>query len=298
MSRVQRRTASNEGRTLALESIPRPKFSVEKEEKMTLALSPAGRRYGYKKDAPVARDFGIGFISLQRASVPKMDNLALMGVVLDQGQEGSCTAHAAAADREFLHWKELARRKETIAPPPDGLFSPSFIYYLERQTDGSLDQGDCGSFGRTSCSVLNVFGCALRTDMPYVPGDFATAPTASQLSGATKWATGQYHRLATVDDMKSCIASGYNFRIGFTVYESFEAIGSTGIWTPDTTEQVLGGHEVLAIGFDDTVNGGSFLVRNSWGKDWGASGNFYLRYADAANSDILQDAWIQHLGKW
>jgi C1A family cysteine protease len=265
---------------------------------MSLKLSPTGRRYGYKKDVPDHRDFGIGFVSLQRASVPRASNLALMGPVLDQGDEGSCTAHAAAADREFLHWKEIVRHGETVAPTSEGMFSPSFIYYLERQTDGSLDQGDCGSFGRTSCATLNKFGCALRADMPYVAGEFGTAPSPAQLELAVKYATGQYHRLATVDDMKSCIASGYNFRIGFTVYESFETINSTGVWTPSKSESVVGGHETLAIGFDDSVNGGSFLVRNSWSSGWGKEGNFYLRYVDAADTDILQDAWIQHLGKW
>ena len=265
---------------------------------MPLLLSPAGRRYGYKKDLPDIRDFGVGRAPLLAAKDSNASNLSLMGPVLDQGDEGSCTAHAAAADREFLHWKEIARRGQTVAPASEGMYSPSFIYYLERQTDGSLSEGDSGSFGRTSCMVLNKYGCALRTDMPYVAGDFSTAPTDAQLGTATKWATGQYHRLATVDDMKSCLASGYNFRIGFTVYESFEGINSTGIWTPNKSEGVLGGHEVLAIGYDDSVNGGSFQVRNSWGAGWGSSGNFWMRYIDAANTDILQDAWIQHLGKW
>jgi C1A family cysteine protease len=265
---------------------------------MTLALSPAGRRYGYKKDIPDHRDFGVFGAPLVAPKADSASNIGLMGPVLDQGDEGSCTAHAAAADREFLHWKEIARRGSTVAPTSEGMYSPSFIYYLERQTDGSLDQGDCGSFGRTSCATLNKYGCALRSDMPYVAGDFGTAPTAAQLDSALKFATGQYHRLATVDDMKSCIASGYNFRIGFTVYESFEEINSTGVWTPNKKENVLGGHEVLAIGFDNNVSGGSFLVRNSWGAGWGKEGNFYMRYVDAADTDILQDAWIQHLGKW
>jgi C1A family cysteine protease len=265
---------------------------------MALALSPLGRRYGYHKDVPDHRDYGISATVLESATTSNASNLPLLGPVLDQGQEGSCTAHAAAADREFLHWKEIASRRQSVTPASEGMYSPSFIYYLERQTDGTLDQGDCGSFGRTSCSVLRKYGCALRTDMPYVAGDVSTAPTAEQLAAATKWATGQYHRLVTVDDMKSCIASGYCFRIGFTVYESFESIGADGLWTPSKSENVLGGHEVLAIGYDDDINGGSFEVRNSWGAAWGDQGNFYLRYADAADPDILMDAWIQHLGIW
>lgn len=263
-----------------------------------LPLSPAGRRYGYHRDKPDHRDYGIGPFKLDTAAEPAVSNIALMGPVLDQGDEGSCTAHAGAADREFLHWKELQYRGLFTGAGSEGLYSPSFLYYKERELDGTLDQGDCGSFGRTSCLALRNFGCALRSEMPYVAGDFSTAPTVEQLAAATKWVTGQFHRLGTVADMKSCLASGYNFRIGFTVYESFESIGSDGIWTPNTSEGVLGGHEVLAIGYDDRVNGGCFQVRNSWGPAWGSAGNFWMRYQDAADADILMDAWIQHLGVW
>lgn len=265
-----------------------------------LALSPIGRRYGYHKDLIDHRDYGVAHVPLMKATATSMSNIAFMGPVLDQGDEGSCTAHAAAADREYLHWKELSVRHQEVAPGGEGMFSPSFLYYKERELDGTLDEGDCGSYGRTSCRALAKFGCALRADMPYVAGDFGRAPNADQLDAAAKWATGGYHRLGTVQDMRDCIASGYNFRIGFTVYPSFEKVRGDGIWMPDPKgEQQLGGHEVLAIGYDDDViHGGAFLVRNSWGSAWGVEGNFYLRYADAADPAVLMDAWIQHLGKW
>ena len=133
--------------------------------------------------------------------------------------------------------------------------------------------------------------------MPYVAGDYNTAPSVDQLQGAAKWPSGSYHRLANVSDMKNCIASGYCFRVGFTVYESFEeSVGPDGIWTPAGTN--VGGHEVLAFGYDDSVNGGSFHIRNSWGPRWADHGNFWFRYVDASDPRVLQDAWIQHLGKW
>lgn len=265
---------------------------------MELKISAGGRRYGRLPNPPDHRDFGINRLKLASPSLGAMDNLALMGPVLDQGQEGACTAHADCADREFLHWKEFARQGKTVAPGPEGMFSPAFTYYVCRMLDGSLGEGDCGSTGRSTCKAGMNYGHAFRSDMPYVAGDYVTAPTDAQYAAALKWKSGGYHFLSTVDDMKSVIATGYNFKIGFTVYESFESIGADGLWNPSTDEQVLGGHEVLAIGYDDSVNGGSFLVRNSWGASWGKNGNFYLRYSDAANSAILMDAVIQHLGIW
>ncbi len=273
----------------------------------TLKLSPKGHRFGYHKNPPDPRDLGVGRLPLKAADAPAMNNGMFMGPTLNQGQQGSCSAHASAGDREFLHWKQVSALGKTVAPGTDGIYSPSFIYFLERQLDAGWvpgqpfisGLGDVGSTGRTSCQVLNKFGCALRSEMPYNDADFSTPPTPAQLTDGLQWPTGGYHFAANVDDMKSIIATGYNFRIGFTVYDSFENIGADGIWTPDTsTEQVLGGHEVLCYGFDDTVNGGSFLVRNSWGADWGKSGDFFMRYIDAANSDILMDAACQHLGIW
>jgi C1A family cysteine protease len=259
---------------------------------MTLTLSPAGRRYGYLKDKLDHRDFGMATapLSPNLGLAPSTDLEAFVGAVLDQGDEGSCTAHYGAKQLTFLYKKY----KDV-----DAEFSPSFIYYKSREFDGSLDQGDCGSMGRSVVHVLNQFGAALRSDEPYTPGDFSTPPTDAQLTEALAYKAGAYHRISNVQDMKTSLASGYVFGIGFTVYESFESIKSDGLWAPDTTENVLGGHETTVIGYDDSVNGGSFKVRNSWGTSFGQSGNFWLRYSDAGNPDILQDAWMIHLGrKW
>lgn len=257
---------------------------------MPLNLSPAGRRYGYLKDSLDHRDFGVSNASLVVSGrlEPITDLEPFVGQVLDQGDEGSCTAHYGAKQLTFLFKKHRG---------VDAEFSPAFIYYKCREFDGSLDQGDCGSMGRSVCHVLNQFGAPLRSDESYVPGDFSTAPTDAQLAEALTYKAGAYHRVQNVQDMKSCLASGYIFGIGFTVYESFESIKSDGLWTPDTTENVLGGHETTVIGYDDSVNGGSFKVRNSWGLSFGASGNYWMRYADAGNPDILQDAWFIHLGR-
>ena len=270
---------------------------------MTLQLSKGGKRYGLLPSKKDHRDFGLSGKFYFTATLPaKTDNLAFMGPVLNQGQQGSCTAHSEAADREYLHWKTLSDLfSHSPAPTAYGMFSPSFTYYQERKIDNSLDQGDCGSQIRTSCKVGQLYGNCLRSEMPYNDQDCSTAPTSGQLSDALKFPTGSYHAVPLVDDMKHCIASGYNLKYGFNVYESFESdqMAKTGIWSPDVNnEQVIGGHAVLGIGYDDSVNGGSFLVRNSWGGDWGYKGNFWLRYQDAANSNILTDSYVQHLGKW
>ena len=40
-------------------------------------------------------------------------------------------------------------------------------------------------------------------------------------------------------------------------------------------EKLLGGHTVAVVGFDDNYG---FLVRNSWGIDWGIEGHCFIPY--------------------
>jgi C1A family cysteine protease len=92
--------------------------------------------------------------------------------------------------------------------------------------------------------------------------------------------------------MKGCLASGFPFVIGFTVYESFESdeVAKTGIMPmPGTREHVLGGHAVMAIGYDDKLD--RFRMRNSWGKDWGIKGYFTMPYAYLLDENLSDDFW-------
>jgi C1A family cysteine protease len=180
----------------------------------------------------------------------------------------------------------------------DVIFSRAFLYYKERELDGDLSEGDTGSWGRTACKVMRSTGVCLEAEMPYVPGDFNKAPSTEALLSASKNLSGAYHALNGVFDIKSCLASQYPCLIGFTVYDSFESNWTTPGLMPipnKNTELVLGGHEVLFIGYDDDKQ--AFKTRNSWGINWGLGGNFWFPYKAVADREILSEAWIQHFGK-
>ena len=79
---------------------------------------------------------------------------------------------------------------------------------------------------------------------------------------------------------------------GFTVYESFESdtVTQTGkVPMPKLNERNLGGHAVLAVGYNDTTK--RFIVRNSWGPDWALNGYFTMPYAYLTNSNLSDDFW-------
>jgi C1A family cysteine protease len=66
---------------------------------------------------------------------------------------------------------------------------------------------------------------------------------------------------------------------GFSVPEYFEGpdVAKTG-WVrfPTPADKMIGGHAVVAVGYDDTVTVPFVWVRNSWGVGWGLGGYFKM----------------------
>src|SRR5208282_408149 len=98
--------------------------------------------------------------------------------------------------------------------------------------------------------------------------------------------------LESIHDMKVCLASGYPFVVGITVYEGFESpqVAQTGVVPmPGLNENVIGGHAVLVVGYSDEDQ--VFIVRNSWGTGWGLNGYFLIQYTYLSNPDLADDFW-------
>src|SRR2546429_483816 len=94
---------------------------------------------------------------------------------------------------------------------------------------------------------------------------WARVPTSS-ISGRTARRVASQRVIPLLNQLKGCLAAGYPFVFGFTVYESFESqqVTNTGhAPMPATSEQVLGGHAVLCVGYEDAHQW--FICRNSWG---------------------------------
>ena len=56
---------------------------------------------------------------------------------------------------------------------------------------------------------------------------------------------------------------------------------------------VLGGHAVLAVGYDDAKQ--QFIFRNSWSKKWGKAGYGFMQYAYLIDANLADDYWTVRL---
>jgi len=201
-----------------------------------------------------------------------------MPPIFSQGRLGSCTANALAGQLGFLH-------------PGSEAFSRLFIYYGERSLEGSITR-DSGAQLRDGIKFLASSGCCYESIWPYNTAKFTVKPLAEAYTAAQAHKIISYTRLTSLDDMMDCLASGFPFVFGFTVYESFEtpAVAKTGILgMPVPGERPLGGHAVEAVGYDMASK--RLIVRNSWGAGWGQSGHFTMPFDYVINRGLSDDFW-------
>lgn len=247
------------------------------------------QRYGWIPDLPDARDHLYAAPSPVMAALPpKTDLRPQCPPVYDQGQLGSCTANAIGAAIQF------DRMKQSLQPN----FVPSrlFIYYNERVIEGTVST-DSGAQIRDGIKSVAQQGACPEQDWPYVITKFAVQPPKADYTEALQDRAVSYSRLVQNQNLlKGCLASGYPFVFGFTVYESFEsqAVAQSGVVPmPASSEQVVGGHAVMAVGYDDGSQ--RFIVRNSWGTSWGMAGYFTMPYAYVTDANLADDLWTIRL---
>lgn len=252
-------------------------------------MSVAMKKYGWKPDLPDQRDHLYAAPARIVRSLPKSVDLRpkCPPEIYDQGELGSCTANAIGCAIDFNRIKQ-------------GLpaFMPSrlFIYYNEREMEGTVPI-DAGAMIRDGIKSVNTHGACPEVEWPYDISKFAVKPPEPAYVSAEKYQVLHYMRvIQNLNHLKACLAAGYPFVFGFSVYESFEtgSVAQTGIMSmPGPREQNLGGHAVLAVGYDDSTQ--MFVIRNSWGAGWGQGGHFFMPYQYMTTSDLADDFWTIRL---
>jgi C1A family cysteine protease len=246
-------------------------------------------RYGWLPDTPDQRDLIYAAPKPVLTKLPsKTDLRTHCPPIYDQGSLGSCTANAIGAAFEF----GLLKQSKSKAFMPSRLF----IYYNERVIEHSVES-DSGAMIRDGIKTVHHQGVCGENLWPYNIEKFAERPEQDCYSNATNHQVLSYHRVnRNLNQMKSCLADGYPFVFGFTVYESFESatVAKTGkVNMPKKSESTVGGHAVMATGYDNKSK--RFLVRNSWGPSWGLNGYFTMPFDYLMEENLSDDFWTIRL---
>lgn len=233
--------------------------------------------YGCVPDAPDDRDLKKTcdvHHSIKNSLVKVVDLRDRCPSVYNQGKLGSCTANAICGNYSYCYMQE-----NKLDVDKENKFSRLFVYWNERDIEGTTDK-DSGASIRDGIKSVHKLGVPLEEYWPYDIDKFADKPSDEAFIVAHKHVAIKYQRLEKdIHQFKQCLMNGDPFVFGFLVYESFETeeVATTGMMPiPKEDEKILGGHAVMAVGFDDDKQ--CFIIRNSWGDEWGLDGYFYMPY--------------------
>lgn len=255
----------------------------------SLLLTPGGFALGWKPSLPDFHDVPADVTGIKVAT--EVDPRADMPVIYDQGQLGSCTANAIAA---AVQYDKMLDGEATDVDVPSRLF----IYYMERLREGTLTT-DSGAYGRDGFKALRQLGAPDEDFWPYDIGQFTVKPDEEAYEEAGEFKIGTYvhpglgHKVTLLERREAfqrVLSNHQTIAFGFTVFESFEqGWGEQGVMPlPQHGESVLGGHEVLMVGYLDEYPE-HCLCRNSWGEDWGIGGYFLMPWQFACDPKYAAD---------
>lgn len=246
-----------------------------------------------------------GLSKLRDADLPGSADLRRWcSPVEDQGKIGSCTAHAGVSIVEYFERRAFGNHLDA---------SRLFLYKTTRNLLHYT--GDTGAFLRSTMAALALFGVPPEEFWPYDQAGFDMEPPGFCYSLASNYQAISYYRLdapgmtrdALLPAIKKNLAAGIPAMFGFAVYSSYVQSKGTGkIPFPGSREKSVGGHAIVAVGYDDSIsikgeNGpetkGALLVRNSWGSGWGMEGYGWLPYAYVAKG-LAVDWWSLLKCEW
>ena len=221
--------------------------------------------------------------------------------IKNQGQQGSCLSFTLTSIFEYM-----LRMSNAV----DTDLSEAFLYYNAREMDstGDVDSTvDRGSRFHPAIGSLSKFGIALERFCPYDEGVYDRRPSDEAYADAEKRKLIKALNVnITVNDFKSALVDGYPIAASFILCESFfqNQTQSTGYVSMPTSEEIdkaLGQdgegeqhkhtcHAMAIVGFSDQLQ--MFLVRNSWGDDWGDNGYCYVPYSYVEQEGLVNFACI------
>jgi hypothetical protein len=220
--------------------------------------------------------------------IPSTKDLrATWWTVADQGSTGSCVGWATADS--VLRWHFVKSGRISQASP----LSPRFVWMAAKETDPFITRPTTfveaeGTSLKAALDIARKFGVVRDSTLPFGSGRLFSGSANTFYAIAARLKILAYFNLGSNQTewriwlaTKGPILTRLN--VDDTWYASTDNAGNMDEYLPET---MRGGHAVAIVGYRP----GRFIVRNSWGTDWGDGG---FAYASAA---YAQEAFTEAYG--
>lgn len=220
-----------------------------------------------------------GVVDLDTVPPEKKDLRANWWKINNQGATGACVGYATAYGVLRYHYVSTGRMKKSQKP------SARFIWMANKETDliTSYPTTFIETTGTQTKLALNVarkYGCVLEEDLP-MTGRLSMLSSAAFYAKAAPFRISSFHTLGRdLDQWRAWIANQGPILTRLGVDRTWDNATATGGHLAEyMPETVRGGHAVCLVGYTRK----HFIVRNSWGTEWGDGG-----FAYASNAYTLE----------
>jgi C1A family cysteine protease len=249
-----------------------------------LSKAEAKRMMGLKDTPSADVDFAVPE-KLTKDTLPmtldwrNKDGKNWVSPILNQGNCGSCVAFAS------IGVMETQLNISSILPNLNTRLSAQNLF--------ACGGGSCsyGWFPQSAASYLMKKGVTDEACMPYISGATGEDVACSAHCADSEQRTVRIGNYSTpsltvmdVDSVKRALQSGPVVTT-LSVYADF--ITYAGGVYKHASGDMLGGHAVSIVGYDDSTQ--SYIIRNSWGEDWGEQGFGHVAYSDV--SGVGRSTW-------
>ena len=213
----------------------------------------------------------------------RVDMRTFCSPVRDQLKTGSCCAQALVGGLEFL----MLKNNERLEP-----LSPMFLFYNARKMADRQDQKD-GTLTPHANAAVMAFGVCKEDVWPYVEDRVTDRPSNDAYQQATAFEAVQYARLGSTNEVKATITGGLPVMFAADIGMGyFKAAANTGRMPELGTVEPEGpcAHAMLLVGYDEDEK--YWLVKNSWGADWGEKGYVKIPYSLFDKHVWDDDLWV------
>lgn len=250
--------------------------------------------FGYRPDPPSAKDRDFATFGAKLATVHSGDvDLRPHCTETHQLRLSSCVGNATADSVEILN---------SIEGRPPVQLSRLFVYTLarnfmdiDRDGKGDIDKDD-GTYIRLAFEVLSKFGICTEKAWPYDLGKVSTLPSLKSMREATGHRIHAYYRISETGDSRcdailKALRSNHPVVFGTLINTAFGEVSDlTPVGPPSGATR--GGHAMIVVGY---LTGQGFIIKNSWGADWGSNGFCVMKPEYLAWSKT-SDLWVPTRG--
>lgn len=253
------------------------------------------KRYNLKHK-PIAKQHVISKLEkTENVSLPsKVDLREYVKQIYNQGTIGSCVAHSMAASINIdSNIKDMSANKLFNYATQDIAPSRLYIYWHARSVGSFPVTQDTGSTIHDGSMAMQKYRTCPESMWTYDVTKFTQQPDLDCYKVADSYPGIKIQQIdQDVDHIKQALNAKLPVAFGVVVHQSFmsaDAARTGNIPIPGNNDQVMGGHAICMVGYDDSKK--CFIFQNSWGPEWGDKGYGYIPYAYILNQQESGDFW-------